>query len=71
MNIWLTMVNDQKENKMKHSPEDDYEDYSNEEEWEEDMCVSCNGSGEGSTCESTCTWCKGWGVVYRVRGSDV
>ena len=33
-----------------------------EEEQEENICVVCNGSGEGSYDGSTCSNCKGLGV---------
>jgi hypothetical protein len=30
---------------------------------EDNMCSSCNGTGEGSTCESECWRCKGSGAI--------
>jgi DnaJ-class molecular chaperone len=41
-----------------------------EEEQEENICVVCNGSGEGSYDGSTCSNCKGLGVKTNNYGTN-
>lgn len=52
---------------MRHyNPDDPDEYYDDDLEFEEDLCVNCNGSGEGMFDGTSCSRCRGWGVVYRL-----
>ena len=37
------------------------------DEFEDEPCGHCNGSGEGMYDGSTCSWCKGTGVEPRIN----
>lgn len=41
------------------------EDFLEEEEEEDELCMFCNGTGEGEVPEYTCTHCKGSGFTHK------
>ena len=41
-----------------------------EEEQPDNMCRSCNGTGEGSTPDTSCAWCKGKGAITPKNFND-
>lgn len=45
-------------------PEDDEAAIFEEAEEDDDICVSCNGSGEGQYDGTRCSWCKGRGAIH-------
>jgi DnaJ-class molecular chaperone len=52
---------------------DDLEDeieVEEEEDNEPPMCGYCNGTGEGSTPDTTCGYCKGMGVATSSKQYD-
>lgn len=49
--------------------EEYYEDF-NPEDYEELICVGCNGSGEGMHESANCASCGGTGVEYRLIEKD-
>jgi DnaJ-class molecular chaperone len=38
--------------------------------YEDNLCTSCNGSGEGMWDGSTCSTCKGKGIKINNNGKD-